>query len=366
MFAGPLLFTLTAGTGWAAPPTPPPRGGPARLALALAGTGAAAVGTLWFFEGGIPGAGDPGLALMGAGLMGLVGAGTGAVIHTQSDSEGAFADRVSAPLISAGLSTWGTSVLDETDPATTTLQLQPRIWLSDHLRLSPATGLSGQLGRALQLETSPQGGLDPILSTTRWGLDAAWELRWYPGDRSDRTTGLNQLELITGPIASLRLEHLDHPQTGDQRALRRGQLVPLTLGARWNLSERQRYEVVVGHRLDTLSWSDGAGGPWASSIMPGPLYLLARYDVQIPHPGPIAGLDGRSRLRLSYTTSRFDGAGIDVGPVIGYIGPLSVAWDTELQPSRSHLALWLGLAATVAEDSTAMLTLGLLPRRREP
>ena len=364
MFAGALLLSLTTGSGWASPPEP--GAGAARAALALAGTGAAALGALWFFEGGVPGAGDPGIALMGAGFTGLVGATAGAAIRASADGEGAFADRVSAPLISAGLSTWGSPFLGESDPATGTLALQPRIWLSDHLRLSPATSIQGLLGRRLQVETRPQGGLDPILATSGWGLDAAWELRWYPGDGTDRTTGLNQLELITGPAVSLRLEHLDYLQVGGRRALRRGQLVPLTLGARWNLSERQRYELVLGHRLDLLAWSDGVGGPWSSELAPGPLFLIARYDVQLPHPGPILGLDGRSRLRLSYTTSRFDGVGIDIGPVIGYLGPLTLSWDAELQPPGAQLALWLGLSATVAEDSTLALTLGLVPRRRGP
>ncbi|MBX2797013.1 MAG: hypothetical protein KTR31_05080 [Myxococcales bacterium] len=354
------LLALSLCTAHADEPSARPGGGPERAILAVAGTAAAAAGAVWFFDGGIPGAGDPGVALMGAGLLGVAGAALGSGARGLSIHEEEVGPRVSAPWVAASLGSWGTPTFGETAPAVPILSTQPRIWFTDRLRFTPATAVRVQLGPRVSAEATGEGDVQPVLSQTQWGVDAAWELRGYPGDPSERLLGAGRVELVGQVQANLRFERLDFVAAGGGRRLRRGQIVPLAVGARWNLSERQRYEVIAGPRLDWLSWAE-PDGAFTGAWLPAPLLVVARYDVQVPHPGLLAGLDGRSRLRLTYETSRFDGAGIDVGAVIGYLGPVHLTWETHLHRPGARVGAWLGLQATVAQDSAVMLTLGVAP-----
>ncbi|MEZ4240492.1 MAG: hypothetical protein R3F59_30925 [Myxococcota bacterium] len=342
-----------------------PHAGTARAALALAGVASVAAGTAWFFEGGTwLGAGDPAAVWMGAGLLGATGAALGAGARALSHGEGDVGERVSVPLVSANLSSWGTTTAGETAPPSGAVALEPRVWLGRRVRLSPRLAVDAQLGREVAVDARPQGGIDPVLATSRVGLDLGVLARGYPGDRSDRVSGWNRIEAVAGPLVAARFERRDYLQLDEQRGLRRLMVVPLALGARWNLSERQRFEALVGPRIDAIAWSagDGSGYTGAPAYL-GPLYATVRYDVQVPLHAPILGASARSRLAVAYTNSHFDGLGLDFAAVIGYVGAMSLAYDLELQPPERPWALWLGAEAVWADGGRASLTVGFVPGR---
>lgn len=354
-----------------APPDEAPVAGPARFALAAAGLGSFAVGTVWFFGGGqLLGAGDPAAVMMGAGFVGMAGAAIGGTTRALSQSESPFDGRVSDPLVSVGLGAGGTATFGESAPSGLNARVGPQLQLGNHLRLSPSAAVGTDLGRTVDVETRPQGGIDPVLAQRQQGLDVATELRWFPGDGADRVTGWNRIDLVAGTVAQVRWERYEYLQIGGERGIRRILFAPLTLGARWNLSERQRFEAVVGPRIDVVAWSDGAGGGFtAAPGYFGPLYFVTRYDIHVPH-GDLLGAQARSRLRLGYTSSHFDGLGVDVGSVIGYAGALSVDWALEWRPYRAGgpggWAWWTDLGVTLAEGGGAALTVGMVPRGRRP
>ena len=302
---------------------------------------------------------------MGAGFLGALGAGLGGGVRAVTGPEEAFDGRVTVPIVSASFGSWGTATVGERRPSAAAVAVQPRFELGPRLRLSPVVVVRSDLGRAVDVDVRPQGGTDPILAVGRRGVDLEAELRWFPGDGTSRTTGGNWIDLFARTFANVRWERIDYLQAGGQRGMRRIQAVPIALGARLNLSERQRFELATGPRIDSLAWSDGQGGGYeAAQPFAGPLHMVVRYDIHLPH-GDLLRAAARSRFRIGYHSSLFDGQGIDVAAVIGYIGPLTLDWDLELTPNEHRCALWAGARFTVAENGGGVLTIGVVPPRRE-
>jgi hypothetical protein len=104
-----------------------------------------------------------------------------------------------------------------------------------------------------------------------------------------------------------------------------------------------------------------------------PLYAEAWYDLDVPFTAR-PRRDGRARragvtglLSLGYVHSRFDGRGINFGPVIGFLGPLHVEWSLRVRPRGSKAAVQASLGAIVGNGLATMATVGaVLPDLRTP
>lgn len=350
-----------------APPGDPRGGGTDRIVLALASVGGLAAGAVWFFEGGTYlGAGDPAALLMGASFVGLTGASVGSLTRLSAGSDAAFDDRVAGSWVSLEGTSFGTTTEGERRPASSALRLSPQIHLGEKLRLTPSLRSSLQVGPHVDVDPRPQGDLEPALRSRSDSLDLSLELRAFPGPGIDRRTGLDRIDFIARPLLQMRFERIESLPGGDVRRLRRTALVPLTLGARYNVSERQRFEVVAGPQLDGIAWSGERGEGFDSAPMYwGAPFMAVHYDIHVPYLwGPLEER-ARSRLRIAYTSSQFAGLGIDTSAVIGYIGPLTLQYDTEWRSKSGGAALLTGLSATLAEGGSAALTIGFVPPTEE-
>ena len=98
----------------------------------------------------------------------------------------------------------------------------------------------------------------------------------------------------------------------------------------------------------------------------GPIYGEAWYDIDFPFTRrPRA--DGQQRrasvngqLNAGYVHSRFDGHGLNVGPIVGFLGPVVVRWLTRVRPRGWPVAMQGGLAATIGNGVTVAVRAGVV------
>ncbi|MEX1367455.1 MAG: hypothetical protein AB1Z98_30285, partial [Nannocystaceae bacterium] len=298
-----------------------------------------------------------------------------------------LSDRLRPPTASLRYGYTGTAVLDEARPHSMSLRVAPNLFFPhDQGRLRLFGHVGGWLNPAREVDPRPQftevlpgqQGTAPRVLRQRQlslglGLDLAVALP-YPLLR--RSARLGPAELRYRPEVQIRRDRFD-PSTPNDRRLGRTMLLPLTVGARWVLSPRQRFTVYFGPRFDLVAFSDPSSGSGSGSgsgsnrmrrgqAQVGPLYGEAWYDIDVPLT-PRARRDGRSRrldatgqLTVGYIHSRFDGQGFNFGPVIGFLGPIHVGWATRLRPAGAPVAAQLGAFARLGSGTSVGLELGLV------
>ncbi len=360
------------------------RPGPARGLLlglgALAGAGAAGI---LFALGDRLSNGDPAVLLVGGGAVAGVGAVLGMVAARVSGDGPRLEDRVRRETLGLGMASAGTRVLGERNPPGMSLRVGPTWWFDDRSRLRLLGEVSGLLGAERQVDPRPQladagasgAGTQPTALSRRrlgfaFGLDLAVGLP-YPVLR--RSARLGPAELRYRPEVQYRRDWITLGDAG-VRMVEHTMLLPLLVGARWHLSPRQRFTLYVGPRFDIVSYS-ALDGRSLSRGKPeiAPLYGEAWYDIDVPlseHPrrdGVARRAKTTGMLSVGYVHSRFGGRGLNVGPVIGFLGPVHVDWILRVRPVGSKVAAQLGAGAIIGNGFAVTGTVGValpdVPRR---
>jgi hypothetical protein len=348
------------------------------LTLGLAG-GTVAAGLLFGLGDRLVQA-DPATLLVGMSALAGMGAVVGAIAGRLGADGPGLPDRLRPATVSLAQSYAGPRILDETPAHGTLLRVAPTMFLpgSDgRLRLFGHVG--GWLVPVREVDPRPQhtevlpgqqSTAPRVLRQRRLsvglGLDLAVALP-YPLLAPHRSARLGATELRWRPEVQIRRDTFA-PGTSQAAILERTMLLPLTVGVRWHLSERQRLTLYAGPRFDVVAFSDrGSTDLRRGGAQIGPLYGEAWYDLDVP-------LDPRTRrndrprslvatgqLTLGYIHAKFDGHGFDLGPVIGFLGPVHVGWATRLRPVGSPLAAQLGAFARLGNgDAMVALELGLV------
>ncbi len=352
------------------------RSRPARALLLGLGVaaGAAAAGLLFGLGDRLVQA-DPATLL--AGLGGLAGAGAlaGMVAGRLGADGTALPDRLRPPTASLAYDYAGPQVLDESRPHTMALRWAPNLFFPhEHGRLRLFGHFGGWLNPAREVDPRPQftevpegqQGTSPSVLRQRHlalgvGLDLAVNLP-YPVLTRRRSAHLGRAELRYRPQVEVRRDRFA-PGTPDATIIERTIVLPLTVGVRWVLSERQRLTLMAGPRFDAIAFSDpGSTSLRRGGMQVGPLYGEAWYDIDIPLTGAAAKArraDATAQLNLGYIHARFDGRGFDFGPVIGFFGPIHVGMSTRIRPSGSPVAIQGGAFARIGGGTTLGLELGI-------
>lgn len=360
------------------------RSRPARaLLLSLGMAGGALAAGLLFGLGDRLAPGDPATLLVG--LSGLAGAGAlaGMLAGRLGPDGPAAPDRLRPPTLSLAHAYSGPQILDETRPHSLTLRIAPNLFLPHgHGRARLFGHVGGWLNPARDVDPRPQltealpeqQGTAPRVLEQRHvsigvGIDLAVNLP-YPVLAPRRSAQLGAAELRYRPEVQIRRDRFA-PDTPESTVLERTMLLPLTAGVRWHLSPRQRFTVYFGPRFDFVAFSDPASAGGSDRLhrggpQRGLLYGEAWYDIDVPltarprRDDRVRSLHATGQLTLGYVHSGFDGQGFDFGPVVGFLGPLHLAWSTRLRPVGSPVAAQLGAFARIGSGTTLGLELGVV------
>jgi hypothetical protein len=215
-----------------------------------------------------------------------------------------------------------------------------------------------------------QSGTFPVVLRERRldagvGLDLAVNLP-YPAGPPARSSYLGRAELRFRPEARIR-RHVRRLGNRDDQIEERVMFLPLTVGARWHLSPRQRFTFYVGPRFDFISYS----APGSTSLERGepqvaPMFGEAFYDIDVPltqHPrrdGRARRVDGNGQLTLGYVHSRFEGMALNVGSAVGFLGPGHVAWHMRFRPRYNPVAFQMSLGLWVGSGVATFLSAGIV------
>lgn len=346
---------------------------PARVLLvslgAIAGGLAAAV---LFALGDRLAPGDPATLMVGTGSLAGTGALLGMVLGRLGADDPARSDRVRPATGALAYGLGSPSQLDERSAHTMTLRLAPTWTFRDQRSRVRLVGhLGGLLAATKDVDPRPQfampiagqQGTAPVTlrqRATSIGVGLDWAVRLpYPVLRRRRSAFLGPSEIRWKPDVQIRREVVDVGQS-TERVVSRTMLLPLTVGVRWHVSARQRFTFYVGPRFDFLAFSrPGESTLSRGKAQLGPLYGEAWYDIDVPltararRDGRARRIDGNGQFSLGYTHSRFDGRGFNVGPVVGFLGPIHAQWHTRIRPVGSPVA-WQMSAALVLGNGAAM------------
>ncbi|MCB9755502.1 MAG: hypothetical protein H6713_36685 [Myxococcales bacterium] len=357
------------------------RSRPARLLLALTGVVLSGAGTAIFLTlGDSVGAGDPGGVMVGAGFTALTGAAIGSIFALVDHDLPTDFDRVRPAPLELGYGFGPRPAVGERRPGTLRMRFAPTYWITPGARVRLLGHVGGLAGEAVDVDPRPQAAEPSGEFATAQrerrldvgvALDTAVALP-YPVLPATRSAFLGRAELRWKPEAQIRRHTYNHGAANEELQ-ERVMFLPLTVGARWSVSSRQRLTVYAGPRFD-FSAHRRADGPMrrgAPSI--GPFYGEAWYEVDVP----LATRAGRTRvnsqLALGYVHSRFDGRGINVDAVIGFMGPVHLRWVTRVRPPGARFAAQAGAGLILGDGATVTLSVGVVmpdagaaPARRRP
>jgi hypothetical protein len=344
---------------------------PAAARALLAGVSAAhfGAGLVMFAAGDGANKGDPLGGLVGIGIIGAAGSLLGLVAGLLAPrGETTVPDRPSRPTLRLSLTPGGSSTIGERSPYGLAIRLDPTFVLGPEVRLQPHVGLSIELGHREWVDPRPQlassggSGLPVALTSHRarisLGLEFALALP-YP-HKMPRPLYTGPVELRWKPWFELRRRVLQ-PGT-DARQLVGHTALYASFGMRWHVSPRQRFTVYVGPRFDRLTYSDpGSLKPKLGPGAFGSLYAEARWQLDIPFT-PLArrATSVTGRLNIGYVHSNLDGRGIDLGPIVGFFGPVEVSFDLRIRKVGAPVALQVTAGYRIAAGGGPMLELGLV------
>jgi hypothetical protein len=352
---------------------------PARsILLALGAVGGGVAASLLFALGDRLAPGDPATLLVGTGAVAGAGALIGFAAGRLGADSAAVPDRIRPATAGLDWTVARPANLDEAQPHTLSLRWAPtwrftpggaRVRLIGHLGgwLNPSRQVDPRPQAAASADdregTAPQTFRQRRLSTSV-GLDFAVPLP-YPVLRNPRRSAfLGPAELRWRPTFDIRREAIDLDGV-DPRVVERTMLLPLTVGARWHLSPRQRFTFYAGPRFDMVAYADpGTDGLSRGRPQLSPLYGEAWYDIDVPltsrHRDKPRLVDATGMLTMGYVHSRFDGFGLDFGPVVGFLGPVHVGWLTRIRPRGSKVAAQLGATGRIGNGFAGTLEVGIV------
>jgi len=338
--------------------TAPPRMGRAgwnRIALGVGSVTAAGLGTWWMLElGESLGAGDLSAVLVGGGAVGLAGAVVGGTAAALNPGTFPVADPANGARAFFGLRPRPTPYVGETAPWSASLGTAPRFYVGTRLRITPMLRGQVDLGATQQVSALTEETSSKQAEAAGASVDVRWALGADPS--------APVLDVVWRPVLELRFEQFTYID-GAKRRLRRALLAPMTVGARWHLTRRQRVEAVLGPRFDEVGWTGDE--PGSTDWQTGPLYMEASYTVDLDHPGTHTS----SRVGVGYRHSKLDGAGLDAGAVNGIFGPALVDYTFRYRPRPSAWAAQARLDLTIADGGGAAFQLGVVPpiaSRKQP
>lgn len=353
------------------------RPGPARVLLLSLGALAGATATAILFAlGDRHTKGDFGTVLVGTGAIAGGGAVLGMLAGRALKDGPTLGDRIRRETLGLELRGQTNPVVDERRPPLMALRFGPSLWLDGgRSRIRLLGDIGGWLGSMKQTDPRPQQDVAATSGTTRavslqqrrFAMNLAVELSTampYPAAR--RSAFLGRAELRWKPEVQYRREWVTYGDSGT-RIAERTMLLPLTIGARWHVSQRQRFTFYVGPRFDVISYSDLRGKELSRGRpVLGPLYAEAWYDIDVGF-GERPRRDGKTRrahvtgmLSVGYVHSRFDSRGLNFGPVIGFLGPVHVQWWTRVRPRGAKTAFQGGLGAIIGNGVGITATAGVV------
>ena len=345
------------------------------MSLGIA-AGAAATGIL-FALGDRHGGGDPATFLVGAGALAGAGALFGSLVGRLGGDRRGDPDRIRPATLGLDYRFGAPANLDETEPHALRLAFAPTYyWNGSASRVRLFGHVGGALWLARDVDPRPQNvnalddqrGTAPVVLrerqfTTGVGIDLAVGMP-YPAVKRSRFLG--QSELRWKPEVQIRRELVD-PGGAGEHVIERTMFLPLTAGARWHVSPRQRFTIYLGPRLDFIAFSNpGSRRMRRGGAQFGPVYGEAWYDVDFPmtlrprRDGKARTATVGSQLNLGYVHSRFDGRGFNFGPVIGFLGPIHLRWATRVRPRGWKVALQTGAGIAIGNGFTAGLNFGVV------
>jgi len=323
----------------------------ARALLAGVSVGHFGVGLAMFAAGDGLDKGDPLGGLVGIGIIGTAGSLLGLVAGLLAPrGETTVADRPSRPAFRVSLTPGGSSTIGEQSPYGLSVRVDPTFVLGPEVRLQPHIGLSTELGQSTWLDPRPQlaesgSSTFPVALTSHrtrisLGLELALALP-YP-HKLPRPLYTGPVELRWKPWFELRRRVLQ-PGT-DARQLVGHTALYAAFGMRWHVSPRQRS---LEPRL-----GQGAFGS---------LYAEARWQLDVPFT-PLArkATSVTGRLNIGYVHSNLDGRGIDLGPIVGFFGPVELSFDLRIRKVGAPVALQVTAGYRIAAGGGPVLELGLV------
>lgn len=352
---------------------------PARVLLLSLGAlaGGVAAGVLFALGDRIAPA-DPAVVLVGGGFVAGLGAVAGMVAGHLGGDGPAHPDRVRPTTAGLRYGLSPPAALDERSAHSMALQFAPtwtfadgasRVRLVGHVGgwLAPATDVDPrpQLSQSIDGQT----GTAPVTlrqRRTSIGVGLDWAVRLpYPVLSPTRASFLGPSEVRWKPDVQIRREVFDVGRP-TERIVERTMLLPLTVGMRWIVSPRQRFTFYVGPRLDYLSHSTpGSRALARGRAQLGPLYAEAWYDLDVPltsrprRDGQARRTEVNGQFTLGYTHSRFETAGFNVGPVVGFLGPIHAQWHTRIRPASSPVAIQATAAVSLGVEQTFTASVGI-------
>lgn len=346
----------------------------------LLGVGALVGGvaaTMLFALGDRNSAGDPATFLVGGGALAGAGALIGSLVGRLGGDGPGDPDRIRPSTVGLDYRVTQPGALDETHPHDMRLSFAPNLFFpGDGGRLRIFGHVGGTLWQEQQVDPRPQfqqpiegqSSTAPVVLRERRlsigvGADLAVNL---PYPVLERSSFLGAAELRYRPEFQIRRETRD-PGLPSQRIVERTMLLPLTVGARWRLSQRQRFTVYFGPRFDIVSYGEpGEDRLERGRAEIGPLYGEAWYDIDFPmgrrprHDGSTRRAVVNSQLSLGYVHSRFEGQGLNFGPVIGFLGPVHARWATRVRPRGWPLAFQAGAGVSIGNGLAGVINLGVV------
>jgi hypothetical protein len=352
----------------------------ARLVLAVTGVASSAIGSAIFLVlGDRLGGGDPAGLMIGGGALSLGGALLGGMASLMGGDRAGHPDRVRPATVDLEYTFARMSNLDEVDPDVMRMRWAPTLaFPNDHGRLRLIGHLGGPVGVTRAVDPRPQhdqdiegqNGTYPVVLRERRldlgvGLDLAVKLP-YPVRPPERSPALGRAELRFRPEARIR-RHVRSLGDREEQIEERVMFLPLTVGARWHISPRQRFTFYVGPRFDFISYSL----PGSTSLERGepqvaPLFGEAFYDIDVPlterprRDGQPRQVDANGQLTLGYAHCRFDGMALNIGPAVGFLGPAHVAWHMRFRPRANPVAFQMSLGLWVGSGVATFLSAGIV------
>ncbi len=351
----------------------------ARLLLAGLGgfTGVGAVASI-FILGDRQKAGDPAVALGGAGLVAVSAVVLGGAVALLSGDGPALYDRITPATVGLSLGLGGSGTTDESGPYTLSGSFAPTLRFPHELgRIRLIGRVGGDLGQQIERDPRPQGQVDdngqggtfPVgLESRSWALDLGIDLALrlpYPGRRrsrreDSRRARLGEIELRYKPQVYLAREQLT--LAGDaERVSQRVALTPLTFGLRWHISPRQRFTFYLGPRWDLIGYGEPglveAGRPELA-----PIYGEAWFDMDLPiwklSRARRASVVGQ--FNLGYVHSRLEAPGIDIGSIVGFIGYVVNQFTIRVRPVGARVAYQFSIGARAGRGLHPFLEAGIV------
>lgn len=345
--------------------------GAGRLALGLAGGlgfGLGTAGFLWL--GDSLGSGDPYGGLIGSGGVALVGVGLGALVASLAPRpERTVPDRPSRPTLRLRFSPGGATTFDERSPGVLGISLDPTMRAGDLLEIQPQAAASFGLGPSVDVDPRPQvqqdgsgedGTFAPIQERRSLSFSAGAELALslpYPA-RVGRPLHTGRLEIRWRPRVEIR-RTARRIGGGSAQIVEQFSLLPALLGVRWHVSPRQRFTVLAGPCLDGISWGEKGSIAHGRPFL-GTFRVEAWYQLDVPltplsrGPWSVTG-----QFEIGYVHSMLDGQSVELGPIIGFLGPLEVAMHVRARRHDSPVALQVAAGVRLNRGGGPFVEIGL-------